>query len=299
MSTTAVPSPPTARTVVVEQLRTVGLAVRREIAVIGAGLLLLVLTMGVVALSPDLQVQIDADMGLHLNPEDLGYLAAMVAVLAPLAIWKGETPWGDTQLWSLPVDRPRHALAKVGAGWVWLMGLVAAGLLALCAAALLSGGGPGIETTRLLVVDAVAAEAGGAAGTAAVAWTTPWWQWLIPFTAATTVYLFATALWIGTPHPWLWLGGIYLVGLVVGGVLELTDIAPLESGANVLLASLDQLLSGGMETLSRYSYEPAVERGIRAWWTLPSFGRWSVPTTGWLVAGVTGVVLAARRHREG
>lgn len=298
MSSATMPDPPAGRAFIVEQVRAVGLATRRELVILGAGFGLLVLSMAVIALFPAVRVQIDAEMALDLNPEDLGYLTWVVAIFAPLAVWKGETPWGDSQLWCLPVEHPRHALAKVGAGWVWLMGVVAVGSVALGAAALLSGGGLGVETTRLVVVDPIAARAGGAAGTSPMPWTSPWWQWLIPFTSATALYLLASALWIGTPHPWLWLAGLYLGGLVVGGFLELTSIAPLESGADTFLGSVDQLISSGLETLRRFSRDDAGE-GAWSWWALPSFGRWAPATAAWLVAGLGAVLFAARRHREG
>lgn len=136
------------------------------------------------------------------------------------------------------------------------------------------------------------------AGTAPVEWSTPLWQWVLPFTAATAIYLLATALWLGTPHPWRWLAGLHLAGLAMGGFLDVTRIPWMESVATVALGSFDQLASGGMETLRRFTRTESGEP-VRSWWALPSAARWAATTAVWTGAGLAAVGFAARRHREG
>jgi hypothetical protein len=69
----------------------------------------------------------------------------------PIVVWRGEERFGASFLWTLPVDRWRHALAKVFAGWVWLMGGVALFVLWSLALTLLSGGNIlAEETLRVL-----------------------------------------------------------------------------------------------------------------------------------------------------
>jgi hypothetical protein len=281
---------PATKVVVAEQLRTVGLATRRELLAVIGLLGVLVLGLSVIGLVPSIRLQIDADLPIILNPEDLGYLSILVGVVFPLAVWKGEAPFGDTQLWSLPVDRPRHALVKAGAGWAWLMGLVAVALLCLAAGTLVSGG---ITGTRLLIVDPVAGT------TEAMPWSTPWWQWVLPFTAASTAYLLATTLILGTEHPWRWAAAIWLLFLAVGVVAEEGGIAWLEGAFRlVFIEGFDVLASGGVDTLRGRVQVPG-DRPILGWHGLPSLGRWASATGGWMGLASFGVWAAAARHREG
>lgn len=283
---------PAARVVVAEQIRAVGLATRRELLVVAGLLILLLLTLSVIGLVPSIQVQVDGDLPLILNPEDLRYLALMIGVVFPLAVWKGEVPFGDSQLWSLPVDRPRHALVKVGAGWAWLMGLVAVGLLFLCASILVSGGSLGVTATRPLIVDPAAGT------TVATPWSTPWWQWVLPFTAASTAYLFATALVLGTEHPWRWAAAAWLLFLA-GAVVGESGI-PWLAGAFrfVFIEGFDFVATSGVDTLRGRVQVPG-DRPIFGWYGLPTLGRWASLTAGWMGLGLVGVWAAAARHREG
>lgn len=40
-------------------------------------------------------------------------LPGLVGLLLPIVVWRGEERFGASFLWTLPVDRWRHALAKV------------------------------------------------------------------------------------------------------------------------------------------------------------------------------------------
>ena len=110
---------PAMKTVWIEQLRVVGLAIRRE-----GALAALVLALGSLALiafgrMPALQAMVDGEMGEFVfDPGEppWGFFAVLAALLLPLVVWKGERRFGDTPLWSLPVDHRRHALRRLPAG---------------------------------------------------------------------------------------------------------------------------------------------------------------------------------------
>lgn len=283
--------------VIVEQLRAVGLAVRREVAALTAVVAFSVLGMAVVVMVPSLSAQVDLGDAIQLNPEGLGYMAALVAVFFPLAVWKGDSPWGEAHLWTLPVARPQHALIKVGAGWVYLMGTVAMGLLGIVVTALMAGGSLGIETTRLLAAAGPPAE-GQIADAVAVVWRTPLWQWLTLFTGATAVYLFSSVLWLATARPWHWVVGLWLSALVIAGLVDLLNQGPLVDLTYTAVGSADRLLMGGAEMQSFYA-QTAPDEWNRVWAALPSARGWATSTALWIGAGLVALVAAARRHRDG
>ena len=209
---------PSLRAVAAEQLRTAGLAVRREAL---AGTLILALSTLVVAALywvASLRSLLDESFveGLILEPAQLGGVAVALAILFPLAVWKGERPFGESQLWTLPVDHRRHALTKVASGCVWLVALLGSAMLWLVIMVLISGGTLGTDEVHLLITDRVGAAAGVAGATESVRWSTPWWQWVLPFTAPTAGYLTATAFLLATKRPLRWIAGAWLPVLAIG-----------------------------------------------------------------------------------
>lgn len=294
MSTMTVERTPSPATAAVEQTRVVGLALRREVLAICA-----VLVLGIVAI-PVIQmfeIVIDGEPVTYLNPADLGFVAMLVALVAPLGVWRGESRFGESQLWTLPVDHARHARMKIAAGWLWLMAVVTAGVLAIIVMFLLiDGGALGIDVTRSLVVDPAGAAAGRADALREVSWSTPWWQWLIPFTAATATYLAATALWLGAKQPLWWVGGGWLFFLVFGLLAE-GDVAWVTATFEWFYATLDTLFTGGTESLWTYVPLPTGD-WTRAWSAMPGAGRWGAMTFGWIGVGLLTVWVATARHRE-
>ncbi|HKR64838.1 MAG TPA: hypothetical protein VJZ00_13985 [Thermoanaerobaculia bacterium] len=105
-------STPRGRDVVLEQIRIVGLQLRRE-ALATAVVLGLVTLPIVVAI-----VRGEAASWFDGNPSPP---IAFIAFVYPFAVWRGERRFGPAFLWTLPVDRRRLALAKVFAGGVWLL----------------------------------------------------------------------------------------------------------------------------------------------------------------------------------
>lgn len=291
-TTTTVPD---VRAVWNEQLRTVAAGMRWEL--IGAAVLLGVPTLVAAAW------QAGMHGSLTLDPSDgYGWVLGLAGVLFPLAVWKDEQRFGDSHLWALPVARRRHALLKVGTGWAILMASVAAVVAWMVAVTLVTGGTLGDETTRMLLVDRALAEA-GAGGIETVEWTTRWWQWLIPFTAATVAYLFGSALLLATPRPWWWVGGGFLLLVVLGTMSEELDLANelferLVFGPVFHPLGLDTVMTSGWDSLTTAVQRPDGE-WVGVWRAMPALGRWVAATTLWTAIGSIGLWAASMRHREG
>lgn len=109
--------------VVLEQVRIVGLGLRREALVVAV-----VLGIGAVIIGGEI-----AAGGPGFDSEQT-FPTAVVSFLFPFAVWRSDKRFGPSFLWTLPVERRRLALAKVFAGGVWFMAALAffaAWLLAL------------------------------------------------------------------------------------------------------------------------------------------------------------------------
>lgn len=103
-------APPPWREVVLEQIRFVGLSLRREALVLA-----MVLAMGTVVIVGDIVAG-----GPGFDSRET-FPTFVVSFLAPFAVWRGERRFGPAFLWTLPVDRQRLALARVFAGLVWIV----------------------------------------------------------------------------------------------------------------------------------------------------------------------------------
>ena len=286
---------PAMKAVWIEQLRAVGLAIRRE-----AALLALVLALGsmaVIAFSrvPALQAIVNGEMNeLVLSPGDAGgsSVAILIALLLPLVVWRGERRFGDTPLWSMPVDHRRHALIKVAAGWVWLMAIQAAALVGATLTTLVSGGSLGVDEVRLLVLDPVAASAGTPGAVEPVNWTTPWWEWAFPFTSATAAYLVASTLMLATARPVLWAAGLWVAGLLVLGAGDIWDIGWIEGASEFVAWSWNI----GADSFTQWL--PLPTGGREVWTLLPSANMWMASSALWISLGLAGVLAASSRRRN-
>ena len=268
--------------VFVEQLGFLGLALRRW-AVVGGAVLLALL--GLALLEPPVRYG-----------REVGWWFALLGVLAPVLTWN--TLRADGALWTLPVEHRRHALVGVAAGWCWLM-VVAAALLAwIVALVVLTDGRLVVAEPRLVLAPGSSAES---ARLAEVAWRTPWWQWVIPFTAATVAYLLGSALVLATRHPWRWAVGTLLVVLL--------PLTVGEAGEGEGSGPRDGLLGQryGVETLvlgspdgrtSPVTVAAADGRPVRAWRELPTLDGWAAATLLWTAAGALALWLATLRLRE-
>lgn len=289
---TATARVPTRSAVWIEQFRVSGLAMRREatllalLALVPSAALVLLDRAGILSLVSDSVPMRD----LSLDPTPvLGTLAAFMALLFPLALWKGERRFADTPLWSLPVDHSRHVLVKVATGWAWLFLLVGGAMLYFLALAVLGGSTLGVEHVRHVLLAPAGAGAGPA--TEVVRWTTHWWEWLLPLVAATAAYLVATALVLGTRHPVPWAVGLWLLVLVTGEVGH-------DLGIEWMARPLDSMVValGEWEILETIITLADGER-VRALSSVPSLGTWAANTAAWFVLGLGGTLAGAFRRR--
>ena len=287
---------PRPRDVLLEQVRAVGLAVRPW-ALIGAALAVLA-TIGITA-----GIMGDGDI-IDFHPERW-VLPGLLGLLLAFAVWKGEERFGAAFLWTLPVERSRHALIRVSAGWVWLMAAVALFVLWLLALALVSGGHVlGEATLRFLPT---APQPGRPIDPAAVR-TVPWMQepilWLAPFTGATAMYLVGSALALGTRHLLRWIAAVVLCVVLIALAGELTGAEWLIFAPSRLLSSLlygeyglAALLTPGTELVRMKATLPSGE-SVSLSSGVPDPGQWAVATALWLGIGVPALAAAAFRHRD-
>jgi hypothetical protein len=294
------PQLPNWHVVLMEHLRRIGFGLRipMVIAAVFAVLATIVLAIQIV----------DGDMAgnFYARPSALpGGIGALLAV----AVWAREERFGPGFLWTLPVDRSRHALTRVLAGWLWLMGGVLLFQLALLVLALVSGDGVlPTETLNVLTTDVPRSVPVDPATLRKVQWTPGPLVWAVPFGGATATYLFASAFMLGIRHPLRW---------VVGAVLAfpvssfLTHMASRLSGAGWLADAperaltllcegrygFDSLLKLRTWTLDRRAALTTGER-IEVWSAVPDIGDWGIATLIWTLAGLVALLAAASRHRE-
>lgn len=286
---------PATKAVWIEQLRVVGLAIRRE-----GALAALVLALGSVALvafsrMPVLQALVRGEVGEFVfDPGEppWGFFGVLAALLLPLVVWKGERRFGDTPLWSLPVDHRRHALLKVAAGWVWLLAILGAALGWVTLTVLASGGILGVNEVRVLVLDPAGAAAGTPGAMESVNWSTPWWEWLLPFTSATAAYLLASTLVLATARPVFWAAGLWVAGAVVLGVADVRDIDWIQRTAEFVGWYI------GGDSFDSFIMAAQLRTGGREVWTLlPTVEMWIASSAFWIGLGLVGVVAASGRAR--
>ena len=284
---------PAMKAVWIEQLRVVGLAIRREGAL--AALVLGLGSLAFIAFSRKsiLQAMVAGAMGeLVFDPGEppWGFFAVLAGLLLPLVVWKGERRFGDTPLWSLPVDHRRHALLKVAAGWVWLLAILGAALGWVTLTTVASGGTMGVDEVRLLVLDPAGAAEGTPGATESVSWTTPWWEWALPFTSATAAYLLASTLMLATARPLFWAAGLWVAGAVVLGVGDKWDIGWIQRTAEFVA-----WYAGG-DSFTRGMQLPTGGREV--WTLLPTIGMWTASSAFWIGLGLAGVLGASGRARN-
>jgi len=238
-----------------EQFASVGLALRREGIVVGSCALLFT------AFIAWVQVRYGA-ADVPLSPGE-GIAAAMMALLIPMAVWKGEDPARRGYHHAMPVGHGEHAVARGAAGLAWTLAAVAAffGWMGLLSG--ITGGG----------VEPVEA-----------------WQWVAPFAGATVLYLLGSALTLATSRPWRWLGGA-AVGYLFLGAFRAVD------AASALTDAVDAVVSG------RYGITTVITGLIRhteymGHPMLADAGTWLTATFLWLAAALSLFFWAAYRQPE-
>ena len=298
MTQSARHSTPPPRGVLLEQVRAVGLALRWP-AVAAAALAAL----ATLLITSDILI---GGQAIGFYPE-LSMLPGMVGLLLPIGVWKGEKRFGAGFLWTLPVDRRRHALTKVFAGWVWLMAVVALFVLWQFTLALLSGGNIIGEETLRVLTSSFPAPGPIDISTAAmrtVRWTPEPLLWLVPFTGATGSYLLASAVALGTRHPLRWIAGAALGILLVDAAGAATHAEWLANAPKRLLEPIfygpygfDALLTARTESLHT---EATLSTGetVGVWRELPDLGQWAAATLLWTSGSLAALWAAVSRHGE-
>lgn len=279
------------------QMRLVGLSLRAP-ALIATALLVLA------TLLITIEVR-GAGEAIGFHPEQRA-LPGVLGILLPIVVWMGEERFGPAALWTFPVDRRRHALVKVFAGWVWLMVVVGLLLIWLLAVALFSGGNVLAEETRRVLPSFAPAAAGPVDPNAVqlVRWVPEPLLWLVPFTAATGSYLFASALALGTRQPLRWIAGAALGFVLLVALAEAANADRLSGGVDRLVKGLlhgpygvDALLTARTESLQVAARLSSGET-IIVWRGLPDLREWAAATLLWTGAGLMALGVAASRHGE-
>jgi hypothetical protein len=175
---------PRYRDVMREQIRVTGMSLRREALVIAIVLGIMTVVIGIAIVCRRAETWFDSR---EWGP--IGFFA----FLFPFAVWRRERPFGPAFLWTLPVDRGRLALARVFAGWVWLMAALAVFVAWQVVLALLSGVA-NAETMSPFV-----------------------------FIGATGAYLLGSAVTLGLRHPLRWLFGCAGLFYLLGALNRMID----------------------------------------------------------------------------
>jgi hypothetical protein len=288
---------PRARAVLLAQIRSIGFALRGPALVATALLALATLLLATEVTG--------SGKAIAFHPEHY-VLPGMLGLLLPIGVWMGEDRFGAGFLWTLPVDRRRHALARVFAGWVWLMGAIAILVLWLFFLALVSGGNVLAEETRRVLPSFSFTSAGpfDPGAVHAVRWTSPPLLWLVPFTAATATYLFASALALGARHPLRWIAGTLFGFFLLVALADASNADRLINGADRFLEGLvrgpygvDAVLTARTESL-QVAATLSTGETLVVWRALPDLGQWATATLLWTGAGLVALMAAASRHRE-
>ena len=243
--------------------------------------------------------------GVEFVPE-LSLIPAFAGALLPIAVWQSERRFGPGFLWTLPVDRTRHALTKVFAGWLLLMLAVTGFVLWLLILALITKGNiSGDEMIRLLPTSVVPpAETLDPSMLRVVRWAPQRVLWLAAFFAATGAYALASAIALGFRYPFRWIIGavaaVYLVAAVGQGVaddqfwiLSSKVIRTLFEGRY----GIDALMSARTESLKTLVTLSSGQT-VSVWRGLPVVSDWIIATLRWTGLGIAGLIVALMRHRE-
>lgn len=243
------PSPVPAWTDVLrEQLAAVGLALRNE-ARVAAGIMVL-LTVLFLLMDP-------GPGGMWLDP-GMGVPMALMALLLPLAVWKGEGPGQRGYHHGMPVEPAAHAMIRVGAGLAWALAAVAAFFAWMWLLTMAAGGH--------------------------VSQAEPW-RWATPFAGATVLYLLGSALALVASHPWLWLGGIAIGCLFLDGFPTVGALRPLQELTEAIL-------------LGHYGIYTLLNGGYPRYHMIYDADRWLASVAIWLAIAVGAFVVAAHRQPE-
>ncbi|HXC25510.1 MAG TPA: hypothetical protein VNU46_06305 [Gemmatimonadaceae bacterium] len=279
MTAVALHPRPTYRTVVQEQLRTVGLALRKEgmffLVFLGViGVLGIALALRDAAATPSQLASSHGDemhdpLSLLLMPIGLAGLLlpfGLAGFLVPFGVWRSDDLSRRSYHWAMPVARGPHTLIKTLSGWLWLMLTVAVYVVFV-------DGLMGI-TGRIL------GESRPDIGVA--------WRVVTPFTATTIIYLCTSIVVIGSNHPWRWIGGLVALYVIALGCFAAT-------GQHALVHALGAVVTGRyglLQALGGDLLDLLSKSNVASMRVLP----WLKAVTFWMVASGLGVCIAAFRR---
>jgi hypothetical protein len=225
---------PSPRAVAAAQLRMLTLLQKRDFLVLG---LFAVVLVGLLIWG---QMQMDANMDTDASDavaifRGLALPLALVGTFWPLGVWRAAAPEHRGYFWSLPVDRRRHTVLRVGMGWVVLM--------AVCLISLAVG-------VLTFVPSAIRFEG------AQIDFTGVW----EPLVTATLAYVLMSVLSIFFDSPmrafvlaWLMVLGLYVVGNAAEDLDWLVDAV--EGGVSSLFVAVGGPIiadEGGTEWVRHY-----------------------------------------------
>lgn len=251
MTVDALHQPPSARSVFALQVRKAGRILRPELT----GLAVI---MGLVVFMA-LSLTILSDAVLDY-PREMAVLIPAAAFALPFRLWRGERLFDGADLWTLPVERQKHALIRVAAGAVWTAAIIVVVVTILNLIALASHSptiadiDPGLRTPG-----------SGRPGV---------WTWLIPLGSGLVAYLLASGLVLALRRPLRWSIGLLVLGVLVSSMGPRTLVDPVVQTLVLGDLGLARVWSGGPAAL------------------------WAVALAFWLGVSLTVVALASMRHRE-
>lgn len=288
---------PRAGVIVREQFRAVGVGLRREIlAAIAVIIAITVLVLVAVFRG-------STNESVTLSPDGAGFVLGLIGLLTPLAVWKSETPSNRGYFWSLPVPRGRHALIKVFSGWAWLMIGISTLLGWIALQVFFTGGTPGVDEMRYVFADAATPAIMHAtvdpAALRQVHWTTPSWQWVVPFIAPTIAYLIGSAATLISDHPWRLLAAPLIVFGLLGALAEAGNFNWLANFSYQILAgpySTETLFTGSNEAATYVNLTTG--KSVHVWRNLAQAQQWFTTALIWFVPAFTAMAFAARRYQE-
>jgi hypothetical protein len=291
MSSDSLHSLPRYGSVVAEELRAVGIALRREwmLFALGLGFMTLIFTLN------EIREGRSTDMRSAFNlTTDLLAPLSLLGLFAPMSVWKAEGPSRRGYHWAMPVGRIRHTVAKTFAGWGWLMLLVTIFLLWAVLLASATGGETGAWSER------VAGPGSMSVGQVVrlVYHDLQPWQWIAPYTAMTLTYLFGSILVLASDHPWLWIAGLFVGFFILAATLS---AAGLQSGLDSIFAvvfgryGISSALTGLRPTVETLLVG---DRSVQVRQSVPELRGWVVATAVWTIVAAGGFLWAANRHPE-
>ena len=292
MNTISLHPMPSWWTVLEEQVRSVGIVIRRAVTV--SGVLFLVLSILFIAEA------LREGSPISLSPQ-LVTLVTFVAPLFAIAVWREEYRFPRSYLAALPVNRTYHALAKAAAGWVWLMVLVVLFMCWMLLLTFITGGHVGIDEVRLLVHERPSNNLLAEIKTVPTLWRTAPWQWMAFFSSSTAAYCIGSAVVLAGSRMRWWLAGgvVFCFFLIIAADNQLMYLGPVMPWFEYIILGpygLKTLITG-YDGIATVLTTEAGEQ-VTVWSNLPRRETWGITVLVWLSLGIAFLVAIIRYDRK-